>query len=209
MINFQQYAKWLKETKKSIFPESSEIISFSELKSAAVSIILIEDSYFGSQEKKKYSITFAKRSNSVPRHKGQIAFPGGGLHKNETLIETAIRETREEIGINIDLESPEWELLGEYPKNFVSVSDYLITPFIFLYTPKNGNKIEYVPDEYEIVEAFDVPLEHLLNPKNMRIEKREWQGVLFDIHYYKYKDRTIWGVTGMLLNDFLTNLPLN
>lgn len=213
MFDYQNYSHWLEVTKHSIFPESGDsFVELHHLRKAAVSIILVE------KAPNSFSIIFGQRSNDVPQHKGQIAFPGGGIKTNEAPLETAIRETQEETGLHINIKNDShWVLLGEYPKKFITVSDYLITPYVFIYKPNgngNGNgKISankstssYVPDGYEILEVFDVPLDHLLNPTNVRVEKREWQGRTFDIHYYSYNDKTIWGVTGMVLYDFLSSL---
>ena len=203
------YRLWLESTNHTIFPETDgSSFQFTNLRQAAVSIILVE------KEPGNYSIVFGQRSNDVPQHKGQIAFPGGGRHKDESPLDTAIRETLEETGLKIDPTSdPHWIYLGEYPKRFITVSDFLITPFIFIYKPNgNGNSLQihddvfYKPDGSEIIEVFDVPLSHLLNDNNVRIERREWQGHTFNIHYYTFQNRTIWGVTGMLLFDFLTTL---
>ena len=209
MFDYQKYKQWLQDTKHTIFPEAADdVVEFHHLRKAAVSIILVE------KEPSNYSIVFGQRSNEVPQHKGQIAFPGGGMHKDEEPLETAIRETLEETGLKINLHSdPHWYLLGEYPKQFITVSDFLITPYIFIYKP-NGieypvrslEESYYIPDGREITEVFDVPLTHLLNNNNVRVEKREWQGRVFNIHYYTYEDKVIWGVTGMLLYDFLSSL---
>ena len=210
MFNKEAFKTWIEKTNKSIVPETHESITLSNLKNAAVAIILIENNSNNGHKElyKEYSIIFAKRSEQVPRHKGQIAFPGGRLEANETMQEAAMRETLEEIGINIDLASNEWEYLGEYPKNFITFSDYIITPFIFIHKPNNGNKLNYIPDGYEIVEVFDVPIKHLLNPENRRVEKREWQGFDLDIHFFSFNDKTIWGITGWLLHDFLISLNI-
>lgn len=208
LFDIQNYRQWLEATKHSIFPETSgDVFQFEHLKKAAVSIILVE------KTPGNFSIIFGQRSNDVPQHKGQIAFPGGGQKRDETPLDTAIRETQEETGLAIKVQSdPHWLLLGEYPKKFITISDFLITPYVFIYKP-NGNGIPYkidssmyTPDNYEILEVFDVPLSHLLDNNNVRVEKREWQGHSFDIHYYTYHDKVIWGVTGMLLFDFLTSL---
>ena len=209
MIDFQNFKNWIDSTKHTIYPEARDgAFEYQHLRKAAVSIILVE------KAPDEFSIIFGQRSNDVPQHKGQIAFPGGGMHKDESPLETAIRETQEETGLKIILpKDPHWMLIGEYPKKFITISDFLITPYIFVYKP-NGNgfssqrieKASYIPDGYEILEVFDVPLSHLLDSKNFRIEKKEWQGRVFDIHYFTYKDKTIWGVTGMLLHDFLNSL---
>ena len=209
MIDFQNYRTWLESTKHTIYPEArGESFAISHLRHAAVSIILVE------KQPGEFSIIFGQRSQDVPQHKGQIAFPGGGIHKDENPLDAAIRETQEETGLKIVLQKdPHWILVGEYPKQFITISDFLIQPYVFIYKP-NGNGLQfqksdatsYMPDGYEILEVFDVPLSHLLDPHNFRVEKREWQGRTFDIHYYTYNDKTIWGVTGMLLFDFLSSL---
>ena len=198
----------MQQQKHTIVPETNNAFSISNLKSAAVAIILIEEK----NSHNDYSIVFAKRSDKVTNHKGQIAFPGGAFEKDDnSLKETAIRETEEEIGIKIDLNSSaNWQYLGQYPKNFISISNYLITPFVFVFQ-KNGEntQLKYHPDGYEIVEVFEVKLTDLLNPNNLQIEKKEWQGIVFDMYTYKVQNRIIWGITGWLLHDFLTSLPLN
>jgi 8-oxo-dGTP pyrophosphatase MutT (NUDIX family) len=211
VIDKTRFKQWIENQDRIIIPETQNNISLSDLKNAAVAIILIEKKENDPNSNfSEYSIVFGKRSNKVSRHKGQISFPGGAIEDyDENLRETAIRETEEEIGIKIDLDSPEWEFLGQYPKHFISISNYLITPFIFVYKPKNGAKIEYHPDGYEFLEVFDVPIKHLLDPSSVRKEKREWQGNLFDMYYYSFQDKTIWGITGWLLHDFLDSLPLN
>ena len=196
----------MNNTNQKIVPEARSSVSLSELKTAAVAIILIEK-YSKIKNDFEYSIVFGQRSNKIRYHKGQIAFPGGSLDKeDENLKETAIRETCEEIGINIDLNSSEWEFLGQYPKNFITVSDFLITPFIFVYRLKNGGKLNFKPDGSEIIEVFEVPMEHLLDPANLSMEKREWQGNIIDMYFYRFNGKTIWGITGWLLHDFLSSL---
>ena len=90
MIDFQNFKNWIDSTKHTIYPEARDgAFEYQHLRKAAVSIILVE------KAPDEFSIIFGQRSNDVPQHKGQIAFPGGGMHKDETPLETAIRETHQ------------------------------------------------------------------------------------------------------------------
>ena len=61
----------------------------------------------------------------------------------------------------------------------------------------------YRPDGWEIIEIFEVPLRHLLDPQNYEVKQREYKGNLFPLHFYYYQNRIIWGVTGEILTNFL------
>lgn len=203
-VDISGFSTWLQKTKSSIWPEiiHENQPKLNDLRSAAIMIILIKNGISTSD----YSIVITLRSKNVPTHKGQCAFPGGGQKDNELLLNTAIRETKEETSIEIDFHESEWELLGEYPVKFITISDYLVTPFIVIFNATNGSTLDFMPDKYEIEEVFDVPLSHLLDPVNTKIESREWEGVNFKINYFYYKDKVIWGVTGMILDHFLKNI---
>ena len=143
-----------------------------------------------------YNVLFNQRSEQVPKHKGQIAFPGGGYMNDDlTLKNTALRETFEETSLTI---SPS-NILGELD-DFLTISDYMVTPFVGTgpLPPRT-----YHPDGWEITEIFEVPLTHLLDPKNYEVKQREYKGKSYPIHFYYYKNRIIWGVTGEILNSFL------
>lgn len=202
-INLSGFKTWINETEKSIWPEviQEKEPKVKDLRSAAIMIMLVKNG-----TNSNYSFVITLRSEDVPTHKGQCAFPGGGQKENESLLQTAIRETKEETGINIDFNQSEWDLLGQYPVKFITISNYLVAPFVAVYNSSNGEQLRYVPDGYEIAEVFEVPLTHLLNPENKRMEQREWQGVKFDLNFYYFENKVIWGVTGMILEHFLDKL---
>jgi len=164
-------------------------------KNAAVIIPL----FFKNQEP---HILFTKRTDKVEHHKGQISFPGGMEDKSDNdLLETALRETWEEMGIK----SKDITILGR-TDNLLTNTNFMVTPYVghFPYPyPYNIN-------EDEISSILEVPLRHLLNPDIFKIDKWKRNDVLWDIHFYDFDGENIWGVTGFLLSNFLSivfNLP--
>jgi len=139
------------------------------------------------------SILLTQRTNHLRDHAGQISFPGGRMDPQDTgPHETALRESREEIG----LERERVEIIGQLPE-YLTVSGYSVTPIVGLVKPQ----AEYVLDEFEVADIFEVPLQFLMDPANHQI--RVWQSDQGSRSFYAmpYKDRFIWGATaGMLRN---------
>ncbi len=143
-------------------------------------------------------LLLTKRTEQVSTHKGQIAFPGGAYDSEDYHLQTtAIRETEEEIGLPPD----HIQIIAEL--------DDTITPTQFHITPFAG-KIEYPEtwkiNEYEIAELIEVPLSHLLDNRNHRTGFREFQTKIYEIHFYDFNDHVIWGVTGLILFQFLEKI---
>jgi 8-oxo-dGTP pyrophosphatase MutT (NUDIX family) len=141
-------------------------------------------------------LLFTKRTDNVEHHKGQISFPGGMKDTvDNDLLDTAIRETWEEMGIK----SEDITILGR-TDNFLTNTHFMVTPFVghFPYP------YSYNINEGEIASVLEVPLKSLLNPAVFRIEKWKRNGILWDVHFYDYNGENIWGVTGFLLSNFLS-----
>jgi 8-oxo-dGTP pyrophosphatase MutT (NUDIX family) len=141
-------------------------------------------------------ILFTKRTTNVGTHKGQISFPGG--KKDDTdpdLGFTALRETREEVGI---LES-DVDVLGKTDL-FLTNTDFMVTPFVGTFE----DPYHYKPNMDEIEKLIEVPLLHLLDDSIFRVQKLTRNGFKWNIHYYYYNEDIIWGVTGFLLSNFLS-----
>jgi 8-oxo-dGTP pyrophosphatase MutT (NUDIX family) len=146
-----------------------------------------------------FSILFSQRSNKVPKHKGQISFPGGGF-KNEDhyLLQTALRETYEETGLKLSVN----DILGELDR-YLTISEFVITPFVAL--GPNGHR-HYLPDGWEVIEIFEISLSLLLDSKNYEIKQKNVLGKFYEVHYFYVDNRVIWGVTGEILAHFLALL---
>lgn len=145
----------------------------------------------------EYYIIFTKRTNEVQHHKGQIAFPGGAFdEKDETLLNTAFRETFEEIGIKRE----DIEVLGTLDDIVTFTSGYIVTPFVgFLKHPPLNYKIQV----HELEEVIEVPLSVLLDDKNFRAEQHDYFGKEVTVYFYNYNKHEIWGATAMILKQFL------
>jgi 8-oxo-dGTP pyrophosphatase MutT (NUDIX family) len=124
-------------------------------------------------------------------HRGQIGLPGGHHERGETYLETALRETEEEIGVKINPE----EIAGELTPLAVTHSGFMIHPFV-AYTER---KLHFKPDHSEVADIIPIPLEELIHhPENrtFRLENgREVPGFLFS-------NVNVWGATAMILNEF-------
>ena len=138
-------------------------------------------------------VLLTQRTNHLRDHAGQISFPGGRMDPEDTSPnETALRESEEEIGLKRD----RVEIIGHLPE-YLTVSGYRVTPIVGLVKPQ----AEYVLDEFEVADIFEVPLHFLMDPANHQI--RVWQSEQGSRRFYSmpYEDHFIWGATaGMLRN---------
>jgi 8-oxo-dGTP pyrophosphatase MutT (NUDIX family) len=143
----------------------------------------------------EYHILFTKRAENLNHHRGEISFPGGVRQREDAdLLQTALRETREEVGV-----LPEnVEILGVLD-DFYSIHDYLITPFVGMLS----EGCEYILNPHEIDRVIEVPLRHLLKPEVFRVEDWSWKGRTHPVCFYTYRGDEIWGVTGAILKQFL------
>ena len=139
------------------------------------------------------SVLLTQRTNHLRDHAGQISFPGGRMDpEDQSPNDTALRESQEEIG----LDPERVEIIGHLPQ-YLTVSGYSVTPVVGLVQAQ----AEYVLDEFEVADVFEVPLSFLLDPANHQV--RLWQSEQGGRRFYSmpYENRFIWGDTaGMLRN---------
>jgi 8-oxo-dGTP pyrophosphatase MutT (NUDIX family) len=158
-----------------------------EYRRAAVLIPLIRN-------KDHWSILFTRRADNLASHSGQIAFPGGGVESGESLGDAAIREAEEEVGIR----AGDVELIGRLD-DLVTNSGYLVAPFAgVIHEP-----IEYVMQESEVVEVFEVPIDALLDPAKPEVRYVTYRDRKYPAYYYVHGPYEIWGLTGRMLKSFL------
>ena len=135
-----------------------------------------------------------KRTDELENHKGQISLPGGTQEGNEKLIDTALRETQEEIGIN----KTSISIIGTITPLFVPVTGFMIYPFIGY----SLNKLDPKLDPVEVAAIFSVNISDLLNKENRTIEQRNIRGYDVQVPYFKLNDYKVWGATSMILSEF-------
>ncbi|GEP61253.1 CoA pyrophosphatase [Reyranella soli] len=139
------------------------------------------------------TVLLTQRTEDMPSHAGQIAFPGGRKQAEDADAKaTALRETEEEVGISRTFV----EVVGEVD-HYRTGTGYEIAPVVGIVTP--GFTIH--ADPREVADVFEVPLAHFLDAQNHRIDSRVWQGRERRYYAMPYGDRYIWGATaGMLKN---------
>jgi 8-oxo-dGTP pyrophosphatase MutT (NUDIX family) len=139
------------------------------------------------------TVLLTQRTEDMPSHAGQIAFPGGRKQQEDVDAKaTALRETEEEVGISRKFV----QVIGEVDP-YRTGTGYEITPVVGIVTP--GFTIH--ADPREVADVFEVPLSHFLDAQNHRIDSRIFQGRERRFYAMPYGDRYIWGATaGMLKN---------
>ena len=168
----QQIEKILRQRKK-------KKITGENLKASAVLIPLFYN-------QGQYHVLFTERSEEVDFHKGQVCFPGGRREPSDfSLLQTALRETEEEISVK----AKDVEILGEFDDNVTLTSNYVISPFVALIPHPYPLKA----DGREIREIFSVPLSFLMDEANFKQ----------DSCAYEYEGHIIWGATARILRQFI------
>ena len=144
-------------------------------------------------------ILLNRRSDLVEEHKGEIAFPGGRKDESDaTLLNTALRETREEMGIRTE----DVEVLGELDDEVTP--NYLISAFVGTIP----QPYRFKPNGREVAEVLEVPVAELSGKSNLRDEARIVEGVISNNLSYAYRGNLIYGATAKLLTRFLELLDI-
>ena len=140
------------------------------------------------------TVVFCQRSKLLRRHAGEVSFPGGRIEEGEDEVTAALREAREEIG----LDPASVTILGRLDTHRAG-SGYSIAPVVGVLAPP----VVFHPDRVEIDEAFEVPLGFLLEPGNHRQETMFWRGADRAYNVWEFGDRYIWGATATVLLNLL------
>lgn len=138
-------------------------------------------------------LVFTRRREDLPVHAGQVSFPGGAREGPEDAVNCAVRETCEEVGVD----PAGVEVLGRLPDR-VSIAGYLVACFAGrLHAPA-----PYEPQLSEVSEVFEVPYAAFLDRGRWSLRTTTHPRARFrNVPYFDYGDRTIWGLTGIILRD--------
>jgi 8-oxo-dGTP pyrophosphatase MutT (NUDIX family) len=143
----------------------------------------------------EYCILLNKRSEHVEHHKGEISLPGGARDKEDKdSLDTALRETEEEMGIR----RSDVTVLGEL--------DEVATRSRFkmqVYVGTIPYPYDFTPSDMEIAEVLEVPIDALMDPSNLRVETRWEDGLTVSTNSYAYDGHLVYGATARVLQDFL------
>lgn len=145
------------------------------------------------------SLVFTQRTDELPRHAGEISFPGGLVEDGDDgLMRTALRESHEELG----LDPSSVEVLGALSPIHTVVSGILVIPFVGVLDGRPA----FTPNPGEIAEVLEFPLRRLAAAEatvEWRLEDHVYRGFAYELD-----GRTIWGATAWMLHEFLDLLGL-
>ncbi|HBX51675.1 MAG: hypothetical protein A2W98_05800 [Bacteroidetes bacterium GWF2_33_38] len=148
---------------------------------------------------KNLHIAFIKRQTYNGVHSGQISFPGGKRETSDKSLEfTALRESNEEIGIDIK----DVRIIGKLTPLFIPVSNIIVFPFVGVSTKKPHFRI----NENEVVEIIHVKLNDLNNQDNYKRKNIIENGFDIDVPYFDARGNHVWGATAMILSEFIEML---
>lgn len=138
-------------------------------------------------------VLLTRRTDHLNDHAGQVSFPGGRREDSDVgSVQTALRETREEIGLTENF----IEVVGLLD-DYETGTGFRITPVVSFVS--EGFTLDL--DSFEVAEAFEVPLDYLFDPANHQRRSREFNGRRRHYYLFEYGDRVVWGATaGMLMN---------
>lgn len=140
-------------------------------------------------------LLFLKRREGQYAHAGQVAFPGGKREPGESALACALREAREEVG----LDPKDAQVLGELDDFDTVVSRFHVRPVVAVVP----STYPFRPDPREVERLIHIPLARLLDPSIFRAEEREAHGRKWPVYYYTAGPDVVWGVTAGMLTPLL------
>lgn len=138
------------------------------------------------------TVLLTQRTDHLASHAGQVAFPGGKIEQREDALAAALRETREETGLDQSYIEP----IG-FLDAYLTRTSFHVVPVVALVKPG----FVLAPHEGEVAAVFEVPLRFLMSQENHARHSREWLGKQRFFYAMPYGERYIWGATaGMIMN---------
>ncbi|MBI5958287.1 MAG: CoA pyrophosphatase [Chloroflexi bacterium] len=133
-----------------------------------------------------------RSTNPHDVHSGQISLPGGAQEPGETAIETALRETYEEVGVDLPI-----QIIGKLSCLYIPPSDFEVQPVVGYLTARPI----WQPDPIEVAEVIECPLAWLLDEKLKVIEEWDWNGSKMNVPWYNVQGHKVWGATAIILSE--------
>lgn len=147
-----------------------------------------------------FQLLLTQRTDHLRDHPGQISFPGGRMEAADASpVHAALREAAEEIGLAPHLP----RILGYLPI-YCTGTGFLVYPVVALLEPP----FDLCLDAFEVAEAFEVPLDFLLDPRNHRRESMHYRGALREYTVIPYGGRYIWGATAGMIQSLWRRLQI-
>lgn len=141
------------------------------------------------------AIPLTVRSRALARHAGQISLPGGATDDGETLVDAALREASEEIGVD----PLSVRVLGELTPVHVLVSGFTLHPVVGV----TDERPAFIAAPQEVEEILEVSLNDLRDASRIRLATRIREGVAVEYPYFDLLGHQVWGATAMVLGEFI------
>lgn len=133
-----------------------------------------------------------RSSNPHDVHSGQISLPGGAQEPGETVIQTALRETKEELGV----EGPV-QILGTLACLYIQPSDFEVRPVV----GSTDQRPVWKPDFQEVAEVLECPVAWLLDETHKVVEEWDFNGSKIKVPWYDVHRHKVWGATAIILSE--------
>lgn len=147
-----------------------------------------------------HTVLLTQRTAHLRDHAGQVSFPGGRVEAHDrSPVDTALRETEEEIGLSRE----RVEIVGFLPE-YRTGTGFRVTPVVALVRPP----FEVQPDPFEVAEIFEVPLSFLIDPANHQQHSLHYRGALRNYFAMPYGEYFIWGATAGMIRSLSERLGL-
>ena len=148
-------------------------------------------------------LLFTSRSPELKTHAGQVSFPGGSIDPGESPREAALREAREEVG----LQPAHVEVLGQLDDTPTYAGGFVITPIVGLVHPAAftaAGHYPWNPSAAEVAALHELPLRDFIGADNLRVEQAEQGGVRFELYWYTVQGTVVWGATARIVHQLAT-----
>jgi len=189
--NEDEFTAFKEELRRRLSAHSPRSIQREGFRPAAVMILIMNDGGVP-------HVLLTKRTEKVGTHKGQMALPGGGYDEDDgDFLRTALRETEEEVGVR----PGDIDVLGRFD-DFISIAGFQVVSYIGIIP----FPYEYKINRDEIEDYVEVPLSMFVNREFGRVQRVEFEGEMYNVYYYYFRNFEIWGMTARILTDFAAKM---